>query len=238
MRSGIVQAAEASGPSWGVWITAAGVVVTAVAAAIATAYTANKKVREVELSYAQRLQDSYLNNAREYLQSVYLPLHLAVTDLVEAHRDFRAHADRAAGTAPDDALAAFQAAIDRYDTTVAGLLGRAAGAFLTTALEERLEEFTHFVRSSRYTTATRVRVAITLAALGSRISREFTVPRRLPVSMMSWRYLNVGFSVDQQRTVAAPLPSIEFDRAFTEEVTVLRALIKEVTLGAHARSAG
>lgn len=129
-------AAEASGPSWGVWVTAAGVVVTAVAAAIATAYTANKNVREVELSYAQRLPDSYLNNAREYLQSVYLPVHLAVTDLIEAHRDFRAHADRAAGTALDDALAAFLAAIDGYDTTVAGLLGRAAGAFLTTALEE------------------------------------------------------------------------------------------------------
>src|SRR5262249_14889986 len=160
--------------------------------------------------------DSYLNNAREYLQSVYLPLHLVVTDLVAAHRDFQEHADPTTGTASVDAQTAFQAAIDRYDRAVTGLLDRAAGAFLTTALEERLEEFTHFVRSSRSATTTKVRLVVTLRAWGSRVSREFTVSRRLPVSTMSWNYLDVGFSANQQRTLAAPLLSAEFDRTFIE----------------------
>ena len=87
----IISLIAASGGSTNVGtalIAAAAAVVGVVVTLLGTVYAANKRVAEVRETYRQRLQDVYLENARTYLNSVYLPLHLALAGLVVAYRRF------------------------------------------------------------------------------------------------------------------------------------------------------
>ncbi len=51
-------------------IATVGVVAGALLTALAAAYAARQKTREIELTYQQKLQENYLTNARQYIQGV------------------------------------------------------------------------------------------------------------------------------------------------------------------------
>lgn len=221
-------------------IAAGGVVLGALLAAVGAIYAAKKKTQEIEISYAQRLRDSYLENARSYLSGVYLPVHLALARLVMAYRRFRSHLDFETGVAEAGYEDIFSEEVAHYDHELQELLERAAGAFLASALEERLESFNEFLRQSRVATEVRVASVVELSAgwFSFRASRvqEVISSRRLPYSAFSLRvpglYVKIGATVVQY----APLVSKEFEERFVQDSALLRALIKEVTLGVHAQS--
>lgn len=173
MQGVLVLAADQPQSGWlTALIAAGGLVLGALLAAVGAIYTAKKKAQELEITYSQRLRDSYLENARSYLHSVYLPIHLALARLVVEYRQFRAHVDLESGVAEEGYREAFEAGIMLYDDALKSLLGRAAGAFLTTTLEERLESFNEFLRQSLPAVKLRVTNIVEMSAGGGIYARR------------------------------------------------------------------
>ena len=116
-------------------IATVGVVAGALLTALAAAYAARQKTREIELTYQQKLQESYLTNARQYIQGVYAPLSIALTKLSNAYRVFRPYIfsdpTKVDVTA---AKAAFSTACQEYDATVSDLLDHSGRLFNTPCL--------------------------------------------------------------------------------------------------------
>lgn len=66
-------------------VAAGGAVIGAGFTAVASAFTARQKIRELDVAYKQRLQDGYLANARAYTHTLYIPLGITLTKLSEAY---------------------------------------------------------------------------------------------------------------------------------------------------------
>jgi hypothetical protein len=112
---------------------------------------------------------------------------------------------------------------------------------MTTDLDERLSGFTAFLRQSLNADRADVRTVIAVSGVGSATSVEarsgfvrFAADLFVPL-LSSISLLAVGASTVQlekrRRVLAAPIGSDEFERHFVGEVAIVRALIKEVTLG-------
>jgi hypothetical protein len=56
----------------------AGAIAGGLIASAANAYAARQKIREVEISYAYKLRDGYLENARKMAAEVYIPINIAL----------------------------------------------------------------------------------------------------------------------------------------------------------------
>ncbi len=235
------RAAESSpfSSAWTVALIAAlGAVVGVVITVSGTIYAAKKKTEEIELVYVQRLRDRYLDNARAYLESIYVPLHLALAHLTASYRTFRSHINFDAQEAPREQIDDFRAAAAAYDDTVRELLDRGAAAFLTTALEEHLGSFNEFLRESRDATETQVAVLLSfgVSLFGTRMEAEWTriLHKRLSRKI---RINQFGFKAEiyEKQLLRAPLVTRDFEEAFVRQATFLRILIKGVTLGTHGQ---
>jgi hypothetical protein len=217
-----------------------GVLVGTVITAVGTAYSTKKKIQEIELTYGQKLQDVYLENARNYMEGVYLPLHLALAELSKSYETFRASVDFDAKTVEASDLRRFKTAVRKFDTAVSDLLARAAGAFLTTELEERLESFNQFVARSLDARETKVTLVIALRAFFIEMAHEGVINKRFPFKSVKLHYFWIPFLpkmlVREDAILQAPLTSRNFEERFIADSIILKALIKEVTLGAHSRT--
>lgn len=232
--SSIVVSAGDSSPAWAVALIAAlgalfGVIITVAG----TVYAAKKKVKEVELTYRQKLQDTYLQNARSYLESVYLPLHVAVSKLAVSYEAFRAYIDFNARTVDSARADVFRAAVQDYNSTLDSLFDRGAGAFLTVDLEIRLEAFNGFVRRSLDATKVRRKLLVSLSSMG--VGRDAELETRRRILSLSVYVAGMSFNLDSH-VISAPTHTREFEEKFVGDLAILRMLIKEVTLGAHSRS--
>ncbi|MGJ5805096.1 hypothetical protein ACSCB1_39270 [Streptomyces europaeiscabiei] len=230
----IMVAAGESSPAWAVALIAAlgalfGVIITVAG----TVYAANKKVKELELTYQQKLQEAYLQNARSYLDSVYLPLHVAVSKLAVSYEAFRAFVDFNAQTVESTRSDVFRAAVHDYNGTLDSLFDRGAGAFLTVDLESRLEAFNGFVRRSLDSTEVRRKLLVSSSSMGVGQKTELETRRR--IRSLSLHVAGMSFSLDS-RVISAPTHTREFEEKFIADIAILRTLIKEVTLGAHSRA--
>lgn len=232
-------AAAGQVPTWlTALIAALAVVLGASATAVATVVSANRKVREVEISYLQRLQESYLDNARAYTNSVYVPLAVTLTRLSASFETFRVEIE--AGDNDTDAMSTMGGAIDRFAEEIKVLQDRGAAALFTTALEEELERFISFVTNSRTAASTVRKAVVRIRFLGYEIAQEISTPWlirqfrfmeqiSLPVIIGPKTY------VERNQVLAAALASRDFEAEFAVGLNALRQLIKEVTLGAQAR---
>jgi hypothetical protein len=69
--------------------------------------------------------------------------------LADAYLALREHIDFETATAPEEERASFRESSEQFIADTAALTARGADAFMTTDLEARLRDFTHFLRSSR-----------------------------------------------------------------------------------------
>ena len=127
---------------------------------IAGSLQARVKLREVETTYRQRLQDAYLANARLHTHRVYVPLARALSRLDRAYYTMAPHIDPVTHIVDPVALQEFRAACQRYVNDVDQLEEQGAFAFITPQLDEQLTSFTSFVRESDATTDTVVRSSL------------------------------------------------------------------------------
>ncbi|QIM21616.1 hypothetical protein G7075_11570 [Phycicoccus sp. HDW14] len=133
-------------------------------------YVANKRITELEITHAQKLQEVFLSNARDYLEAVYLPLHLAQARLASGYRQFQL-SGASADVATSQPEARWTEAIGDYLSVVDQLMDRAAGAFLSPQLEDEIEDLSSFLRSSLTAEAVTRRITFTLQVYGTRMSR-------------------------------------------------------------------
>lgn len=144
-------------------IAAGGVVIGAVATAFASAYSARQKVREIEVSYRLKLSESYLSNARQYTNGVYVPISIALSSFNDSYRRFRACLDDRTRIAQPEAESAFREACYAYLNELSRLYTHGASAFLTSSLEERLGSFHSFLETSMQANNVVSRVVIVYA---------------------------------------------------------------------------
>lgn len=201
---------------------------------IGSIYASRRKEAELRIEYAQRLQDRYLENARGHLEQVYLPLHAAVSSLVAGLRQVRLDTDPQTGELHGSAKLALRGACEAFLQKTSDLLDGAAGAFLTSELEDRLEDFRQFLFDSLDAVDEQRRVAVAVSFLGLSTATSFTTGRK-----STWMRSNVALpgllglqvALREERVVSAPLGSPTFTERFAADTASLRALIKEVTLG-------
>jgi hypothetical protein len=224
-------------------IAACGVGAGAGVTALAAAYAARQKIREVELTYEQKLRDNYLSNARQYTNGIYVPISMALRKLGDAYKTFQA--DREIDDEAQ-AEARFREACDAYESSINELFEKGADAFLTTQLEERLVSFNSFLRASLKADE-EIAIAVLTYEMALPVAPWISTARsikkelrgkwaqRFGSNSMSLRVLGAGMYLDTTETVAAPLTSDAFERRFSIDVTAIKYLIKEVTLGAHIK---
>src|ERR1700730_464754 len=247
MISFLAAASETADDTWiKALIAAGGVVAGALFTAAAAAYTARQKIKESELTYAQKLQDGYLANARLYIEGVYAPLSIALTKLSNAYRSFRGRINFDPPDVDDKAAATFREACHEYNRTMSDLLDRGADAFLTTALDERIQSFNGFIRESLKASEPVIKfvVGYSLSFAGLSFlttSYDFTsqvrgrwATRAARLGDVSFKILGSGFKYRVNELLAAPVFSKEFESRISTDIPAIKFLIKEVTLGTQS----
>jgi len=218
-----------------------GVIGGALIGGFIAAYNAKQKLKEIQINHSHQLHETYLNNAREYTNSVYVPLSMAITNLSREYLKFRKTIID--GTSEERSEILIKNQIAKFIESIDDLLSRGAGAFLTTELENVLLTFRSFLEESHSNGQLSRRVVVSYGIKLFGISQEVTKPLKLYDKKAEFWQGNFGFSkygvsmkFKGDQILAAPLASEAFEEKFMEETNLLNLLIKEVTLGSHAIS--
>lgn len=227
-------------------------VVGAACTAAAAAFAARLKIREVELTYQQRLKDTYLGNARQYITNVYIPITIALGLLSDAYVELRKSIDSEERTAPEEAVAIFKTACDAYLRTIDDLFARGADAFLTSATETRLRSLGAFIRDSRTAIEARTKAVFQYRVSMFPMSGLFggspniqsvsklltgkSAVHAVRLRSFSLDVLGFGIGFEAAELLAAPLLSHDFEERIVSDIANIKFLIKEVTLGSQSET--
>ena len=221
-------------------VPALSTVLAAFVAAISGYLTAGWRIREVKLSYEQRIRDRYLDNARGVLADVYVPLSIAVSSLNKSYLEFRAHVDFDLQSVPIGAVNRFKGACGSFARTLEELHRRGASAYLTLPLEEELTAFSLFLSESMDAQQIRKKITMSPAFFSDSHSHTYESGGKLLAAILkatsvlsSTALLPVGavkFTFKEE-VLASPVHDREFERQFQKRLVRIISLIKEVTLG-------
>ena len=200
--------------------------------ALASRFTARSKIAEVQTVYQQKLRDTYLENARKYTNSLYVPISVQIAALERVYRAFAAATAKVPGASPDT----FKSACQQYLDVMADLSAKGANAFLTAELEDRLTRFNSLIAESLSASGP---VRSVVARLETGWIFGGRTPRYVTKSVRGrWaRFLDFTISIAGMRLtysnelLAAPPGSEDFAKAFVVQLGTVRLLLKEVTLG-------
>ena len=216
----------------------AGVIGGAIIGGAVAAYNARHKVKEIEVRHSHQLHENYLKNAREYLESVYVPISIELTKLSRSYLSYRTALAR--DGSEQEARAQFSEAVLVYAQTIDSLFSKGAGAFLTTELESKLLEFGSFVGESGVAEEVARRVIVeygisifgmnTFAMKNMKISGD---KANFWQGKFGFSQFGVSVKFDGEMILAAPIDSKDFEETFSYYMSVLNLLIKEVTLGSR-----
>lgn len=223
-------------------VAAVAALLGALITSLASAYSARQKIREVEIKYQQQLLETYLTNARNYTNSLYVPLILILGKFGDAYQQFRKDLDTETENVSQDSKTAFENACREFDGKMQGLFDKGADAFLTTQLEERLRSFRLFILNSLGANEPIVKTvrkySLNYAFLPKFEQQEIASEIRgkkarmaIVLSGVSFDFLGIGFSYKVADILESPVTSKEFEERITKDIPVMKFLIKEVTLG-------
>lgn len=216
-------------------------IVGAALGAFAKGYSSRQKLKELEFDYERRLNEGYIERAREYLSSVYLPLSISLTKLNSAFISFR---EKPTVQAEQNR---FKASIKEFVKTVDQLGSQGANAFYTTDLDEALQSFRQFVSASVTATETNIKGVLktsmgplpfvggmeserNLVLKGKRIERYRTTGE---ISVGFWKF---RFTYRADEVLSSPVNTVDFEERFVRDIYTINVLVKEVTLGSKARA--
>jgi hypothetical protein len=233
---------------WKILIGALGVIAGAVITALASAYTANQKIKELELTYEQKLRDNYLANARQYSESVYVPLSIALLKLLDAFLKYRDSIKINQKEQTEIKREKFCRTYKDYMARISNLFERGADAYITSELEQPLQSFNRFLDASFnteqvvYAMTLEYQVRIpgvihshgkgTLKSDKGKLAHAYGM--LLGRTRLSFWFMGTGFT-QVPELLAAPIDSHEFEGRILSDVSSFKSLIKEVTLGSHSR---
>lgn len=220
-------------------VGAAAAVLGAIAGGLAKGYVSRQKFRELEFEYEKRLQSGYLENARAYLSSVYVPLAILVTRLNSSFQSYRS--DPTSKQASDQ----FIASIQELASGLIDLGEKGGNAFLTTDLDETLQSFNEFLFGSRCAHEVSMKLIVKFELRSIPFVSYFGTEREYTLSGKRVRQFGsgsidislggLGIAYQATEILKAPLSSSEFEERFVRDIHTINILIKEVTLGSKAR---
>ncbi len=217
-----------------------GVIGGALIGGFVAAYNARLKLKEIEVNHSHQLHENYLNNAREYTGSVYVPLSMAITNLSREYLKFRKTITNE--SAEEIHKDSFKEQITLFLASIDELLARGVSSFLTTELENALLSFRSFIEESFAANETISRVVVTygirLFGTSQEVSRSMKLSgKKAEFWQGKFGFSQIGISMKFKgdQILAAPIESEMFEEKFMQDSNLLNLLIKEVTLGSHAR---
>lgn len=222
-------------------IAASATVLAALVGGAFAAYNGRVRIREIELTFEQQLQQGYLESARAYTRSVYVPLSIEITRLAAAYVNFRdSLGEKAAphSEAGSEEQTAFRRASESFLLSIEEFSQRGSDAFLTNSLEALLLSFTTFLRRSLRASESRSETVFLGRSMevGPNVAASLAVATAA-LATLSTKFLLVpligGASAHVTKLVEAPLTSPAFEERFIADVEAMKSLIKEVTLGAQ-----
>ncbi|MFO1035647.1 MAG: hypothetical protein U1E45_02270 [Geminicoccaceae bacterium] len=223
-------------------VTVLAATVGAILAGAVNAYAAKQKVREVELQYMYKLRDGYLDNARKLAGEVYIPISIALTSLFNSYERFATTISATEPTGQKPFRSDFEIDCLRYLQTIDDLLARGADAYLTTSLDEQLNQFSNFIRNSLDQKIIRKRSILQtkFGMFGFSASPTISLDvsgsegfARVAIPTISLRpFTGIGLSYSEV-VLAAPFESREFEKRIRTEIPRIKFLVKEVTLGSN-----
>ena len=223
-------------------IAVGGVIIGGLISAWASAYSTRHKIKELELQYLQEKRNTYLENARVHVNSIYIPLQASITRLVLRFENYRRSTPNDSAELASQKESEFREEMARFIKDTHQLLHSGADAFITTELSEALRSFLSFLQSSFNSTQAREKVLVSyeIGLPGIKLSRSHgnevasTKIKRILSSSASVNVFGMGFTVERNQVIEAPLISPEFEQRFVDDTILLRGYIKEVTLGSKA----
>jgi gas vesicle protein len=207
-----------------------GVIIGAILTFLASAFTAKQKIKELEVTYRQKLNEIYLTNARFHIDTLYMPINISLTQLADTFEEYtnkktswetskhlyqimirenqQHDAQILTGMMQEELIKVqnaakdFYAACQAHATLMNEIDHHGKDAYLTANLEECLRSFTYFVKSSTEVP--------TYEEMVSDLSPNDAL------------FIQGGFS---------PVGSQKFEERFLKDMHDLKSYIKEVTLG-------
>ena len=149
-------------------IGASGIIVGAILTFLASTIAAQQKIKEINIAYKQKLDETYLANARMHIDTVYLPINIGLTNLAADYRKFKSHyqtfyqptlfsvldelsAERERQEweeKNEEIKEEFRQACREFLEKISELTSQGKDAYLIVKLDEQLQSFTDFLEDS------------------------------------------------------------------------------------------
>lgn len=202
-------------------------------------HTASKFQDELHKLRLERLneqRDSYLENARKQIGTVYVPLSAELAALKAVFQNYLYQGKT------DEKLSELNIQVEKFVTKLQELELRGATAYVTTELEDVLIKFVVFLRASQIASETLVDITydFSMKVLGFGLQRAGSQVARVSSATSkgfsaSISAAGIGADVRISDIISAPINSEDFQARFERDSHRLSLLIKEVTLGSAAR---
>ena len=210
----------------------------AVAAAIVTGlvsrFSAREKSKQLEKQYVRELEANHLENARQHVEDLYIPVSKAISLFSDRFRRYQTELDSTSDLADPTQVAQLREAIEDLEEFLQAIRERGAEVFMIPELEELLFPFAVFLRESldsgKSVVKAVVSVNVGLLGVSASAERAFEVSRSL-AGRVRVPGFGIGFSYEAEEVLAAPVTSTEFVNQVSETLPKLRAALKIVTLG-------
>lgn len=235
----VIAAGQAGTPAWVTPVIAgAAAILAATVTALASAYAAKRKVAELRLSNSFDLAKQYLESARNYTETVYMPLSISVHELQSEFLAYKTQIEATQATEADEDR--FREACSKFIKTSDDLFLRGAGAVLTIRLDEAISRFASFLRESLSLTSGKVVKTRKIPSADTQLQLATKMLKSIPLMLIPFATAHIMFSmlpdiILEFRVIisAAPLDSKAFEEQFSEYVDFVKVGIKEVTLGGY-----
>lgn len=219
-----------------------------IAGAIAAPLTARQKIKELVFLHQHKLDETYLTNAREHIDSLYIPLTISLSRLADTYayyakskqtfvnsREIRKHLEQTDGelvkryapTFEKDLLKVkkaadeFEEACKRHISLMDDFVEQGKDAYMVNQIEDLLRSFTVFLKDA-------ILPPKYYSEIDSKEKYEWVVTS-LPNGPAPFE---TGPSKEKFiKTFVAGDGSTTFEKRFLQDVYKLKSYIKEVTLG-------
>jgi gas vesicle protein len=235
-----------------------------IAGAVSSVYAARQKIREIEVTslkkldeaaftYRQKLDENSLINARAFLDTLYMPINISLSNLDSQYAELKTKIGSYSTDTEDFRMAyeKFRLACENYVKYIHNLTDEGKDAFLIGEFEERLLSFTDFVKNSL---DTKKHSFVTIYVLGEATydipseleldrSKEIRRSRRIELLKIGYEFqkgifrrftswLNLPIPhYEGEKVLAAPITSLAFEKRLSHDIRELKSFIKKVSLG-------
>jgi ferritin-like protein len=246
-------------------IAAGSAIIGAIVSFLASAYAARQKIRELELSHQQKvdeiertfqkeLEKSYLENARLQKEKLFLPLGRRLTELDVQHDKFRSFLydvtfSRLVPMPDNEKLAEMmRRAVNEYEQACIEYVNHATellkkyDAYLTDQFESHLRAFNKFIQDSFLILIPEDVPTLWRSLFRTRVGEgTYTRTIRFRFLRRDIKYTSERRTIDlnipfEENMVPAVITSDQYAERFRYGMVKLKSFIKEVTLGVKSQA--